>query len=57
MVGIAAAVVAAAFTPMLMPPLPVLVAAVVAIAVGWFNWMGRPATSVETTDAGPEATS
>ncbi|QYG10491.1 AzlC family ABC transporter permease [Microbacterium sp. PAMC22086] len=56
-VGIAAAVVAAAFTPMLMPGLPVLVAAVVAIAVGWFNWMGRPATSVETTDAGPEATS
>lgn len=56
-VGIAAAVVAAAFTPMLMPGLPVLVAAVVAIAVGWFNWMGRPAASVESTDAGPEATS
>ncbi|WP_426169775.1 AzlC family ABC transporter permease [Microbacterium sp. DWRC1-3] len=56
-VGIAAAVVAAAFTPMLMPGLPVLVAAVVAIAVGWFNWMGRPAASVESTDAGSEATS
>ncbi|WP_417540062.1 AzlC family ABC transporter permease [Microbacterium maritypicum] len=55
-VGIAAAVVAAAFTPMLMPGLPVLVAAVVAIAVGWFNWMGRPAASVESTDAGSEGT-
>lgn len=39
-VGVAAAVVAAAFTPFLMPGLPVLVAAVVAIAVGWFNWLG-----------------
>ena len=56
-VGIAAAVVAAAFTPMLMPGLPVLVDAVVAIAVGWFNWMGRRAASVESTDAGSEATS
>ena len=56
-VGIAAAVVAAAFTPMLMPGLPVLVGAVVAIAVGWFNWMGRHAASVESTDAGSEATS
>ncbi|MEU4016410.1 AzlC family ABC transporter permease [Microbacterium sp. NPDC028030] len=41
-VGVAAAVVAAAFTPLLMPGLPVLVAAVVAIAVGWFNWLGWP---------------
>jgi len=37
-VGIGAAVVAASLTPMLMPGLPVLVAAVVAIVVGWFNW-------------------
>lgn len=37
-VGVAAAVVAAAFTPVLMPGLPVLVAAVVAIVVGWFDW-------------------
>lgn len=37
-VGIAAAVVAAACTPVLMPGLPVLVAAVVAIIVGWFDW-------------------
>ncbi|WP_372968241.1 AzlC family ABC transporter permease [Microbacterium sp.] len=40
-VGIAAAVVAASLTPVLMPGLPVLVAAVVAIVVGWFNWLGR----------------
>jgi len=40
-VGIAAAVVAAVLTPVIMPGLPVLVAAVVAIAVGWFNWFGR----------------
>ncbi|MFC7789988.1 AzlC family ABC transporter permease [Microbacterium sp. MAHUQ-60] len=40
-VGVAAAVVAAALTPVLMPGLPVLVAAVVAIVVGWFNWLGR----------------
>lgn len=37
-VGIAAAVVAASLTPVMMPGLPVLIAAVVAIAVGWFNW-------------------
>lgn len=40
-VGVAAAVVAAALTPFIMPGLPVLVAAVVAIVVGWFNWLGR----------------
>lgn len=39
-VGAAAAVVAAALTPVLMPGLPVLVAAVVAVIVGWFNWLG-----------------
>ena len=50
-VGVAAAVVAAAFTPFLMPGLPVLVAAVVAIAVGWFDWWGRPAAS---TDGGAD---
>ncbi len=42
-VGAAAAVVAASLTPFLVPGLPVLVAAVVAIVVGWFNWMGREA--------------
>lgn len=40
-VGIAAAVVATVLTPALMPGLPVLIAAVVAIVVGWFNWLGR----------------
>ena len=45
-VGVAAAVVAASLTPLLIPGLPVLVAAVVAIVVGWFNVFG---------DAHPEA--
>lgn len=40
-VGAAAAVVAAVLTPFLMPGLPVLVAAVVAIVVGWTDWLGR----------------
>ena len=39
-VGIAAAVVATMLTPVLMPGIPVLVAALVAIVVGWFNWLG-----------------
>lgn len=57
-VGVAAAVVAAASTPFLMPGLPVLVAAVVAIAVGWFNWMGWPPRAVDdAAGAGGEGTS
>jgi predicted branched-subunit amino acid permease len=40
-VAAAAAVVAVVLTPVLMPGLPVIVAAVVAVAVGWFNWLGR----------------
>lgn len=40
-VGVAAAVVAACLTPFIMPGLPVLIAAIVAIVVGWFNWLGR----------------
>ncbi|MGX1793853.1 AzlC family ABC transporter permease [Microbacterium sp. NPDC055312] len=48
-VGVAAAVVAAGLTPFLMPGLPVLVAALVAIVVGWFNWLGRPDTTVEAS--------
>ncbi|WP_460799268.1 AzlC family ABC transporter permease [Microbacterium sp. GXF0217] len=40
-VGVAAAVVAASVTPWLMPGIPVLLAAVVAIVVGWFNWGER----------------
>lgn len=39
-VGVAAAVVAATLTPFIMPGLPVLIAALVAIVVGWFNWLG-----------------
>lgn len=39
-VGVAAAVVATALTPVLTPGMPVLVAAVVAIVVGWTNWLG-----------------
>lgn len=39
-VGIAAAVVATMLTPVLMPGIPVLIAAGVAIVVGWFNWLG-----------------
>lgn len=40
-VGVAAAVVAASLTPVLMPGVPVLIAALVAIVVGWFNWLDR----------------
>lgn len=57
-VGIAAAVVAAALTPFLMPGLPVLVAAVIAVVVGWFNWMGRPtAPGRPSSGAGSEVSS
>jgi predicted branched-subunit amino acid permease len=40
-VAVAAAVVATLTTPVLMPGLPVLVAALVAVAVGWFDLAGR----------------
>ncbi|MGX5769341.1 AzlC family ABC transporter permease [Microbacterium trichothecenolyticum] len=40
-VGVAAAVVATALTPVLMPGLPVIIAALVAIVVGWVNWLGE----------------
>ena len=36
----AAAIVATMLTPVLMPGIPVLIAAVVAVVVGWFNWLG-----------------
>jgi predicted branched-subunit amino acid permease len=39
-VGAAAAVVAVVLTPALMPGVPVLVAALVAVVVGWTNWFG-----------------
>ncbi|GAA2011979.1 AzlC family ABC transporter permease [Microbacterium ulmi] len=41
-VGLAAAAVATILTPVLLPGLPVLVAALVAIVVGWVNWLGHP---------------
>jgi predicted branched-subunit amino acid permease len=41
-VGAAAAVVATVLTPVVMPGLPVVAGAVVAIVVGWTNWFGRP---------------
>lgn len=50
-VGVAAAVVAAALTPVLMPGMPVLVAAVVAIVVGWFNWLGRDGDAPSVKEA------
>ena len=40
-VAVAAALVATLTTPVLMPGLPVLVAALVAVVVGWFNLAGR----------------
>ena len=43
-VGVAAAVVAVACTPVLMPGLPVIVAAAVAVVVGWFNWLDSAST-------------
>ena len=45
---------ATALTPVLMPGLPVLVAAVVAIVVGWFNWLGAPTDTTEEPDDVPE---
>lgn len=46
-VGVAAATVAVALTPAIMPGLPVLIAALVAVVVGWTNWLGRPASGAE----------
>ncbi|MGL3149760.1 AzlC family ABC transporter permease [Microbacterium sp. A82] len=50
-VGVAAAVIAAVLTPVIMPGLPVLVAAVVAIAVGWFNWFDGSRAPLKQTGA------
>lgn len=44
-VGVAAAIVAASLTPWLMPGLPVMIAALVALVVGWFNWLGARGVS------------
>ena len=51
-VGVAAAVVAASLTPFIMPGLPVLLAAAVAILVGWFNWLGRDGAAQTTAPNG-----
>jgi predicted branched-subunit amino acid permease len=48
-VGVGAAVVAAATTPVLMPGAPVIVAALVAVLVGVFNWWERPPQAVSDT--------
>jgi predicted branched-subunit amino acid permease len=53
-VGIAAAVVATLLTPVLMPGLPVIVAALVAIVVGWTNCLGRPDEPAGDLDDVPE---
>ncbi|SBS70269.1 AzlC family ABC transporter permease [uncultured Microbacterium sp.] len=53
-VGIAAAVVATSLTPVLMPGLPVLVAAVVAALVGWTNWLGAGERPAPEPDDVPE---
>lgn len=49
-VGAAAAVVATVATPVMSPGLPVLVAALVAIVVGWANWLGDGSHGVEPDD-------
>lgn len=53
-VGIAAAVVATVLTPSLMPGIPVLLAAGVAIAVGWTNWLGDREDAPDEPDDVPE---
>jgi predicted branched-subunit amino acid permease len=53
-VGVAAAAVATVLTPGLMPGMPVLIAAVVAIVVGWFNWLGRDELPPPEPDDVPE---
>ena len=45
-VAVGAAFVAAALTPVVIPGMPVLLAAVVAVVVGWFNWFSGPAVPV-----------
>lgn len=49
-VGIAAAVIATAVTPFVMPGMPVLIAAVVAIVVGWANLFDSAAVDAEPWD-------
>ncbi|MFV0373798.1 AzlC family ABC transporter permease [Microbacterium sp.] len=53
-VGAAAAVVATLATPWVMPGMPVLIAAGVAVVVGWTNWLGRRDTPAPEPDDVPE---
>jgi len=46
-------VVAVVLTPALMPGLPVLVAALVAVAIGLFNWLGTPDGPAPVPGAAP----
>jgi predicted branched-subunit amino acid permease len=51
-VAVAAGFVAALLTPVLMPGIPVLVAAVVAVVFGLTNWLGGPEERVEAVSGG-----
>ena len=53
-VGVAAAVVATALTPVLMPGIPVLIAALVAVVVGGTNWLDRRELPAPEADDVPE---
>lgn len=53
-VGVAAAVVATILTPALMPGVPVLIAAVVAVVVGWFDWLGGGGPPTDEPEDAPE---
>lgn len=53
-VGVAAAVVATIAAPLAMPGMPVLIAAGVAVVVGWTNWLGRRETPEPEPDDVPE---
>jgi predicted branched-subunit amino acid permease len=51
-VAVAAGFVAALLTPVLMPGIPVLVAAAVAVVFGLTNWLGGPEERVEAVSGG-----
>ena len=53
-VGVAAAVVATALTPVLMAGIPVLIAALVAVVVGGTNWLDRRELPAPEADDVPE---
>ena len=53
-VAIGAAAVALLVTPVTMPGIPVLVAGVVAVLVGWFNWFGKRDVATESAPESAE---